>query len=200
VAEQKAAGGEPTAAKDTKPADAGKATSDKDGATKAETTPRGAPKSYELKAPEGFNLGDSELNALSSVARELDLSNEATQKIVDSMAPVLKQRGMDAAEAMIGNWQNETKADPIIGGAKLDETVRLAQKALELGPPGLRKVLGPLSEGGTGLGNQRDVLAFLAEVGRRVSPDAKVVSGGPASAPPRSAEERLADFYESSKR
>jgi hypothetical protein len=101
---------------------------------------------------------------------------------------------------MIGNWQNETKADPIIGGAKLDETVRLAQKALELGPPGLRKVLGPLSEGGTGLGNQRDVLAFLAEVGRRVSPDAKVVSGGPASAPPRSAEERLADFYESSKR
>ena len=204
VEEQQAPGKDTTAAKDTKPADDVKATSDKDGATAAEAKGdkpgdklRGAPSAYEIKAPEGLRFEGDVQTALTSVARELDLSNEAAQKVVDSMAPALAKQGMAAAEAMLGNWLTETKADPVIGGAKLDETVRLAQKGLELGGPGLRKVLGPLAAGGTGLGNQRDVLAFLAEVGRRVSPDPKVVTGAaPANAPPKSAEERLAAFYE----
>ncbi len=206
VAEQQAAGKGPAAGSETTPAADGKATSDKDGAAAAEPKTagnkstvdklRGAPETYDLKAPEGFKVDGDVQTALTSVARELDLSNEAAQKVVNAVTPALVKQGLAAGEAMIANWLAETKADPEIGGAKLDETVRLAQKGLELGPPGLRKVLGPLANGGTGLGNQRDVLAFLAEVGRRVSADPKVVSGSPAAgAPPKTPEEKLAAFY-----
>lgn len=163
----------------------------KDGGVK----PSGAPETYTLKAPEGHVLGDKATTALSEVARELNLTNDAAQKLVDKMAPALQAQTQANIKSMVDGWAEESMKHPVIGGNKLQEHVALANRALALAPPELRQLLGPVSDGGTGLGNHPAVIAGLAAIGRKLSPDTKVVSGTPPAPPPKSAEERLAESY-----
>lgn len=200
--QQQAQGKEPAAASSV-PAD-GKAKSDNGGeaqqtdAAKTDAV-KGAPEVYKFKpSPDGLAVGEGVQSALSEVARELDLTNEAAQKIVDKMAPSLRKQAETNIAAMIDGWVSETQRDPAIGGDKLNESLAYARKALDLGPPELRQLLGPPAKGGTGLGNHRAIIAWAAEIGRRLSSDAKVVSGSPVSAPPKTAIERLADTYTNS--
>lgn len=162
----------------------------------AKAAPQGAPETYEFKpSPDGQELAEQPRAALSEVARDLNLTNEAAQKIVDKMAPALRAQTLRNVESMVTGWIAETKADPEIGGAKLGETQAYAQRALAFATPELRKLLGPVSEGGSGLGNHKAILAWAAALGRRLSPDTKVVTGSQPTPPPLSAVERLAGTY-----
>jgi hypothetical protein len=158
---------------------------------------KAAPDAYEFKPSEdGATVGAEVQSALTEVGKELDLTQDAMQALVAKVSPALRAQQKANLTAMIEGWVSETQRDAEIGGTKLDETLRYAQAALEHVPPGLRKLLGPVDSGGTGLGNHRDVIAGFAALGRKLSPDGKVVTG-PAvpNRPPRSAEERLADTY-----
>lgn len=157
----------------------------------------GAPETYEFKpSADGQELGEQSRTALSEVARELNLTNDAAQKIVDKMSPALQAQTQANIEKMVSGWINETKADPKIGGDNLRESLSLAQRALAHTPPELRKLLGPVSEGGTGLGNHVAIIAGFAAIGRKLSPDTKVVTGGVPTPPAGSALERLAATYD----
>lgn len=154
-----ALGGDP----DPAPADDGK---------KTEDAPA-APEKYELKAPEGQDFDAEAFGAVEPVLRELNLPNEAAQKLVDAYAgqvlPVLQQRA-DAAIAQRAadqskEWNDAFTADPEIGGAKKEETLTFAAKAfdhygLKKGE-GLRQLLDE-----SGLGNHPDVIRFVSKVGR----------------------------------
>lgn len=99
----------------------------------------GAPEKYEdFKAPEGFEIDKATLDKATPMFKEMGLSQEHAQKLVDLYAEISK----DAAEApykaweeLNKSWQDQVKADPEIG-PKLDAEVKpTIAKALATLPP-----------------------------------------------------------------
>ncbi len=199
--EQQAAGKEPAAPPAPAADAAGKAKIGNGGEQPKETAGdkpnyQGAPEAYEFKpSPEGLSVGADVQGAFSEVARELNLSQVAAQMLVDKVSPALRAQASKNITSMIDGWVEEAKADPDIGGEKLEETLAYARKAIDLGPPELRSLLGHPSKGGTGLGNHKAIIKWAAAIGRKLSPDAKVVTGSTVTPPAKTAEERLADTY-----
>jgi hypothetical protein len=175
-----AAGGEQTEqqqqqATDGKSADGQQAGGDKTEGEQAK--PQGAPEKYEFKAPEGTTFDDAVLGAYSEVAKELNLSQEAAQKVLDKVAPVIQARQAEQIEAMRTAWAQSAMADKEFGGDKLSENLATAKKALDtFGTPELRKLLNE-----TGLGNNPEVIRAFYRAGKAISED-KFVGG--KGAPP----------------
>ena len=145
-----------------------------DGAESAgEAKPQGAPEKYEFKPAEGQPEFDQKtIEQFSDVARELNLPQDAAQKVLDKMAPVLAARQTEAIEAIRTQWADDAKADKEIGGDKLDENLATAKKAIEqFGTPELRTLLDQ-----SGLGNHPEVIRAFYRAGKAISED-RFVSG-----------------------
>ena len=146
----------------------------------------GAPEAYDFKPPEGNKFDDEVIGVFSNVAKELDLSQGAAQKILDAIAPKVAERfaarQMEAINTAVTQWVADTKADKALGGDKLTENLAVAEKALAaFGTPELRKLLGnydaKTNPVGTGLGNHPEVIRAFFNAGKAISED-KFVPGG----------------------
>jgi len=85
------------------------------------------------------------------------------------MTPVLDANMRQRINEVVEGWAAEANADPTLGGTNLNQTVGCAQQALDaFATPELRKLLGPVSAVGTGLGNQKELVRFFAAVGREL--------------------------------
>lgn len=87
-----------------------------------------APEKYEFKAPEGFELSEATVTEASTLFKELDLTNDQAQKLVDFQAKLAKESAeapYRAYDTMREGWQNEVKADKEIGHIlpKVKETI-----------------------------------------------------------------------------
>lgn len=158
---------------ENKPADGDKpAVKHDDKEQKAE----GAPEKYEFKAGEGVELDTEALKDFEPVARELNLTNEQAQKLVDAYPKILagvQQRQAEAWQSQTEQWAADVKADKEIGGDKLTANLSAAQRALEqFGDPELKEYLDS-----TGLGNHPALVKAFIKVGKAMSED-KVVTGG----------------------
>lgn len=108
--------------------------------TKADDKTSAVPEKYEFKAPEGTTLDETTITEASAIFKELGLTNEQGQKLVDLQAKLGKtaaEAPYKAYDAMREGWQNEVKADKEIGHIlpKVKETIG---KALDtLGDPAL---------------------------------------------------------------
>jgi hypothetical protein len=150
---------------------------------KPEAKAEGAPEAYELKAPEGRDFDDGVLGVFSEVARELNLSNDAAQQVIDKIAPALAEKFERNVQAARSQWEADTKSDAEVGGDKLNENLGTAKKALAaFGTPALAELLDT-----SGLCNHPEVVRLLVRAGRAISEDT-MVSGSGTSAPkdPRS--------------
>lgn len=158
--------------KDTKPTEPAKA-----GEAKAPVA--GAPEKYEFKPPtEGHTFDSEVLKAYSEVARELNLTQESAQKVIDKLAPVMQTRQQNAIEAARTEWREAAKADKEFGGDKLTESLKVAKTALDkFGTPELRKLLDE-----SGAGDHAELIRFMVRVGKAISPDTIVTEGGSANA------------------
>ncbi|WP_369952273.1 protease [Ralstonia syzygii] len=136
--------------------------------------PQGAPEKYEFKAAEGQPEFDPQvIDQFSEVARELNLPQDAAQKVLDKMAPALAARQAEVLETARNQWADEAKADKEFGGDKLNENLAIAKKALDqFGTPELRTLLNE-----SGLGNHPEVLRVFYRAGKAISED-QIVSGG----------------------
>ncbi|AQW29122.1 hypothetical protein B0B51_03235 [blood disease bacterium A2-HR MARDI] len=136
--------------------------------------PQGAPEKYEFKAAEGQPEFDPQvIDQFSEVAKELNLPQDAAQKVLDKMAPALAARQAEVLETARNQWADEAKADKEFGGDKLNENLAIAKKALDqFGTPELRTLLNE-----SGLGNHPEVLRVFYRAGKAISEDA-IVSGG----------------------
>lgn len=98
-----------------------------DGKPIVETPPITKPEDYKIEAlPEGVQADDPLLKAFLDGAAKKGLSNEAVSDIVAELAPKLQEHlkaPYAAWAALQTGWQAEVKADPILGGAKLTETM-----------------------------------------------------------------------------
>jgi hypothetical protein len=164
------------AGKEPAPADAAK--------TEASAEAKAAPETYEFKAPEG-RVFDSEVIAeYSKVAKELNLSQEAAQRVLDAVGPKLAERQAAQIEAVRNGWADNSKADKEFGGDKLTENLGVAKKALDqFGTAELRSLLNE-----SGLGNHPEVIRFMYRAGKAISEDQLVVGtkGSAKPAGPRS--------------
>lgn len=135
-----------------------------DGDAKA---PEGAPEAYDFKAPEGLQFDSEVVNRFSEVAKELNLSQDSAQKVLDKMAPALIERQQAQLEQAKNDWATAAKSDKEYGGDKLAENLGLAQKALqEFGTPELQDLLNA-----SGLGNHPEVIRAFVRVGKATSAD-----------------------------
>jgi hypothetical protein len=139
--------------------------------------PQGAPEKYEFQAPEGQKFDDAVLSAYSEIAKELNLPQDAAQKVLDKVAPVIQARQVEQIEAVRTAWADSAKTDKEFGGDKLPENLATAKKALDaFGTPELKKLLNE-----SGLGNNPEVIRAFYRAGKAISED-KFVGG--KGAPP----------------
>ena len=154
---------------------------------KDEAKPAGAPETYEaFSAPDGTTLDQAAVDAFTPVARDLGLTQEQAQKLVDlhtEQAQGWLQGLYDAHAQKREEWVAAAKADGEIGGADHADKVAVAKDALKrFGTPELTTALED-----SGLGSHPEVVRFFHRVGKAIADDAVVLpttSGGPRS--PRS--------------
>ncbi|HGE8494718.1 TPA: peptidase [Serratia marcescens] len=153
---------------------------DKESADKAEKEKKpSAPEKYEFAAPEGQELDANALAVFEPIAKELGLTQEQAQKLVD-IYPQIQQQQAEAWSKQIADWGEQVKADKEIGGDKFNASVGLAQRALDqFGNSELREYLNA-----SGLGNHPALVRFCAKVGKSMAEDSFVVpnQGGQRSA------------------
>ncbi len=160
-------------------------TGEEGAAAKPDDSAQTAPEKYEFKAPEGQGFEPSVIDAYSEVAKELNLSQENAQKILDKVSPALAKAQQTAAETQFAKWAEDARADKEFGGDNFDANLATAKKALDAYGS---KELGDMLRT-TGLGNHPEVIRLLVKVGKSVSEDTFV--RGAEATPQQNAAARL---------
>ena len=141
--------------------------------TSEQETKEGAPDEYEFNnkvadAPE--ELDPEVLTAFGEVAKELDLPQEAAQKVLDKVAPVMQARQAQQVENAKTEWAENSQSDKEFGGENLNANLEIAKSALNaFGTDPLKQLL---SE--SGLGNHPEVIRFMYRAGKAISEDSYV--------------------------
>lgn len=147
--------------------------------TKTEVKPE-VPEKYEFKAPEGMTLDEAAVQAFEPVAKELGLSQDAAQKLVDLYA------GQKAADAKAladswaqqgKTWKSEISADKEFGGTNFSTTMNNANSVLA--KFATKEEIQAIEA--MGLGNYPPFVKALARAGKAMGEDT-FVKGKPASA------------------
>lgn len=161
---------------------------------------QGAPDKYELKAPEGFEQLDSKLvETFEPLARELNLSNDKANKLVETMMPKVVERiteqHREAWGKQLETWVSDVKADKEIGGEALGGNLQAAQRAItKYGTPELKSMFDyPSAENpkGLGLGNHPELVRFISRIGKAMGDDALITGNGSAAGEKKSAAQVL---------
>ncbi|EAW6820244.1 peptidase [Salmonella enterica subsp. enterica serovar Typhimurium] len=166
-------GAEADKPQEEKHADGDKPEEKKSGENK-EQKQEGAPEKYEFKPSEGQELDTGALEQFEPIARELNLTNEQAQKMVDlygtKIMPMVQQQQAEAWQKTTEQWAADVKADKDIGGDKLTANLSAAQRALaQFGTPELKEYLE-----GTGLGNHPELVKTFIKIGKAMSEDGMV--------------------------
>ena len=149
--------------------------------TSESETPEGAPDKYEFNpkvadAPD--ELDPEVLTAFGEVAKELDLPQEAAQKVLDKVAPVIQAKQAKAVEQARADWATESQSDEEFGGENLEANLEIAKTSLkEFGTDALKSLLQE-----SGLGNHPEVIRFMYRAGKAISEDGYVGNSQGANA------------------
>ena len=148
--------------------------------------PEGAPPEYEaFKLPENVSLDDAVIGDFKGLAKELNLSQDKAQKLVDlgasmqsknATAFVQQQQGF--VDKMAKGWEAEIATDPELGGAKQGEVLSVAKRAMTtFGTPALKQLLAQ-----SRLGSHPEIVRAFYKAGQAISQDG-FVPGRASSAP-----------------
>ena len=143
--------------------------------------PEGAPEKYEFNAKVADapdELDPEVLTAFGEVAKDLDLPQEAAQKVLDKVAPVIQARQAKVAEQARADWATESQSDEEFGGENLTANLEIAKSSLNAFGTDAFKSL--LSE--SGLGNHPEVIRFMYRAGKAISEDGYVGNSQGANA------------------
>ena len=143
-----------------------------DGKAKAEV-----PEKYEFTAPEGVALDDAAVAQFSEVAKELGMSQEAAQKLVDKMAPVIAGRTVEAVNNAQAEWKQQQQTDKEFGGDQLAANLGVARKAME--HFGSQELIALLNQ--SRLGDHPEIIRAFYRVGKAISEDTFVGGGATKS-------------------
>jgi hypothetical protein len=152
------------------------------------------PEKYEFKAPEGMTIDEKALGEFTPVFKEIGLSQENAQKLVNAYAPYMKQMAEQASKEAVESykttvegWKQETQKEL---GADAQQKMALAAKAInKLGTPALKEFLNE-----TGFGNHKELVSFFVKVGSMLKEDS-VVDGKSGTSSPSTDEDRAKKLY-----
>ena len=118
----------------------------------------GAPEKYDFTTDaEGVELDPSVMSDFGDVAKELNLSQDAAQKIVSKMAPTMAKQHQATIQRLRGEWENACRADSEFGGAKFDANLKGIREAYaRYTTPELRTLMGR-----TGLDSHPEMLRLF---------------------------------------
>lgn len=154
------------------------------------------PEKYELKQPEGSPIDSQALEETAAFSRELGLTNEQAQKLVDRDHQLLTSYVAAQQQALIERsqtqWVDEIKADKEIGGADFNRNAELARRAMaKFGSDSLKQALNE-----SGLGSHPELVRAFVRIGKAMAEDTLAPAAGSPAAKPKSLAEI---FYGGSK-
>jgi hypothetical protein len=142
-----------------------------------EGTKTASSEEFKVEVPEGIQLESAGLDELKAIVNDAALTPSArAQKLVDFAA----KSNIEAHKQRVAGWAEETRNDPEVGGAKLNDTLAIARKTVALAPPEMKEVLEK-----SGLGNHPAFIKWAYAVGKKLSEDSFVPSGGASKAVPK---------------
>lgn len=148
---------------------------------------------FDLKLPEGSNLDASYLEQTKALAKELGLSQEAAQKLVERDSGLLSsvsERNAVQVREKTEQWAKDAQADKEIGGGNFQSSVTDARTALDrFGSPEFKNMLNQ-----SGVGNHPELIRLLARVGKAMREDKMVTT---SSQPARAQKSFAEAFYPS---
>ncbi len=137
------------------------------------------PETYDLKGPEGTELDADLVKEFAPIAKELGLTNEAAQKLVDLYAKGatgVVARQQEQWTAQVAEWAAAARADAEFGGAAYDASVVIAQKAVAaFGTPAFKAMLDA-----SGFGNHPEWIRFAFRAGKTIKEGDFIQGGDPA--------------------
>lgn len=133
--------------------------------------PEGAPEQYEpFKMPEGMVLDEAAMEKAAPVFKDLGLSQDQSQKLVDIYAGLVQEEAAKQhsnLNAMRDEWAEEIKSDP-----NYKQTLAAGKKAVEaFGDDTLKGLLYD-----NWLGDHPSMVAFLGKIGAAMGND-KLIEG-----------------------
>lgn len=133
------------------------------------------PEAFKIEVPETMNLDESTVAKIGDTARELSLTADQTQKLLDAVAPNLAEQHERTMKGMLEDWAKEVANDPNVGGDKIQANMAVAAKAVEaFGDESLTALL---EADGMPLSKHPGMFRFLVKVGAAISEDSSVNPG-----------------------
>jgi len=144
-----------------------------------------APESYELSAPEGVSIEQDSaiVAAYGDFAKSLSLPQDKAQEGFSQLATAQAAHAKAQHAALVQSWTSETRDDPVLGGANLNQSMVKADQFLATFDQG-KELRSLLIE--TGLINHRAVIRALG-AGRDAISDDQFVTGNLGGSKPRTA-------------
>ena len=145
--------------------------------------PTGAPEAYtDFTLPEGMDMDVGTLDAYKGLAKELNIPQEAAQKLIDLQTTLVAKQADAYQQAVVAQgqkWAAEVKNDPELGGENYDKSVASAIKVIQsFGDPALTELLND-----SGLGNHPALFKFCHRISAAISEDKFVMPGSQSNAP-----------------
>lgn len=130
----------------------------------APEAPPAVPEKYDFKSVEG-KVDPSVLAKFEATAKQLGMTQDAAAKLLTELAPAVADAQKAHSAAQSSQWAEMARNDKELGGAKLQENLAIAKKALDaFGGPELVKVLNE-----TGLGNHPELIRAFYKAGQKIS-------------------------------
>ncbi len=125
------------------------------------------PKTYaDFQVPPGMSLDADLQDRFKNLARELELSQDGAQRLVDLYAQQLADGQNRHAETR-DQWAKQAQCDREFGGSGFDRNIAVARRAIDrFGGDPLRKTLTE-----TGVGNHPEIIRAFWKVGKAISED-----------------------------
>lgn len=146
----------------------------------AQVTPPPVEVEYDLKAPENALFDNTHLEQFKGLAKELGLTPEAAQKLVERDNQLLSgfvDKRTQEWSTKTAQWGEQVKADKELGGENFNSTVTSARAALDrFASPEFKKMLNE-----TGYGNHPELVRLFANIGKAMKEDRMVSTGAPVS-------------------
>jgi len=139
-----------------------------DGDAEGSQTP---PDEYaDFKMPGGVQLDETLMTDALPLFKEMGLTQDAAQKLVDFQASRVQaeaQKQVDAFNQLKTEWREQSASDKEFGGDAFNENVKLAQSAVnKFGTPELKQLMEDY-----GVGNHPEMLRFMVKVGKLTAED-----------------------------
>ena len=129
----------------------------------------------DFQLPEGVTLDSALLEQAAPIFKELGLSKEQAQKLVDIQVKQAQSQ-TDAFNQQLETWRTSAKNDKEYGGDGFDQNIALARSALnKVGTPELKQLLND-----SGVGDHPEIIRLMVRVGKMTAED-NPTKGKPAA-------------------